>query len=433
MNLFTLMLRELWHDRLGLFLSLSALALVAAVFAGVSLALADFDHEAQTVLDTRQKAVQARMVELEDAMRRITKGLGFNVLIVPKQQELGELFAKDFASRTMPEKYVSRLAGSQIVTVNHLLPTLEQRIEWPERDGRTVILAGVRGEVPLLHQDPKKPLMSPVDEGQIVVGHELARSEKIAEGDDIVLLGHSFRVAQVFPSRGDKRDVTLWIDLAASQQLLDMGGLINGIWALQCKCALADIAKVRAEITRILPETQVIEKGTIALARAEARQVAADEATLALEQEKQSQVSAQRQRRRFSLIIIITTAAAATLIVGALSWRNVRERRMEIGLFRALGVRSTQIAWLVLSRAGIVGFGSGVLGSALGLAAILIARPAGQLAALEVGSSPIPWSAALAVLMTPVIACLATLAPAFAAARQHPADTLRDEGLTRGA
>ena len=433
MNVFTLMLRELWHDRLGLFLSLWVLALVAAVFAGVSLALADFDHEAQAVLDARQEAVQARMAELEDAMRRITKGLGFNVLIVPRQQELGELFAKDFASRTMPETYVSHLAGSQLVTVNHLLPTLEQRIEWPERDGRTVILVGVRGEVPLLHQDQKKPLLSPVKKGEIVVGHELARSEKIAEGDDIVLLDRSFRVAQVFPSRGDKRDITLWIDLGASQHLLDMRGLINGIWALQCKCALADIAKVRTEITRILPETQVIEKGTIALARAEARQVAADAAALALEQEKQTQISAQWQRRRFSLIIITTTAVAAALVVGALSWRNVRERRMEIGLFRALGVRSSQIAWLVLSRAGIVGLCSGVLGSLLGLAAILIARPAGQGAALSVGSSPIPWSAALAVLMTPLIACLAALAPAFAAARQHPAEILRDEGLTRGA
>lgn len=430
MNLFALMIRELWHDRPGLILSTASLGLVAAIFTGLSVALAGFDQQARAALAARQALVEARVAELEDAMRRITKGLGFNVLILPGRQELGELYAEDFASRTMPEAYADRLAASRVVTVNHLLPTLERRIAWPERRQREVLLVGVRGEVPLLHRDPMRPLVEPVPAGMVAVGHEVARGERITKGDTIEVMGRSFQVAGVNPARGDRRDISLWLDLGTVQEMLGMQGRINGIWALQCRCALADVAKVRAEIESILPDTQVVEKGTIALARAEARSVAAREARAALELERQTQSDQQRQRRRFSLLTIVSTALAASLVVGVSAWRNVRERRREIGVFCALGMRRRQIGMLILSKAGFLGLCGGLAGLLLGVPAVLLA---GRFAGAGPGAvETVPWYAALAVLVPPVIACLAALAPALAAARQDPADTLRDEGLFRG-
>ena len=427
MSPFSLVIRELWHDRMGLILSISCLALVAAIFVGLRIALTDFDRRAQGVLSESQQLVENRTHELEDAMRRITKGLGFNVLIIPKDQQLGEMYAEDFASRTMPETYAARLAESQVVTVNHLLPTLERRLQWPERRGRTILISGVRGEVPLMHRDPKKPLLEAVAKGHVVVGHELAKSEQIETGDFLELMGKTFKVANTFAARGDKRDITIWVNLEEAQQLLSMPGQINGIWALQCKCALADIDKVRKEIEQILPDTQVIEKGSIALARAEARSAAARVAEQALLQEKQKQADLRRGRRKLAILVIVTTALAASLVVGALNWRNVRDRRYEISLLRALGVRGRQIAVLILSRAAIVGLAAAVIGLLLGIAAVHLAGGQQTTSALAAPQS-YPWSIALIVPAVPLIACTAAIIPALAAARQDPANILREEG-----
>ena len=426
MSPFSLVIRELWHDRMGLILSISCLALVAAIFVGLRIALTDFDRRAQGVLSESQHLVENRTRELEDAMRRITKGLGFNVLIVPKDQQLGEMYAEDFASRTMPETYATRLAESQVVTVNHLLPTLERRLQWPERRDRTILISGVRGEVPLMHRDPKKPLLETVPKGHVTVGHELAKSEQIKTGDSLELMGKTFMVANTFAARGDKRDITIWVNLEEAQQLLSMPGQINGIWALQCKCALADIDKVRKEIEQILPDTQVIEKGSIALARAEARGAAAREAEQALLQEKQKQADLRRGRRKLAILVIVTTALAASLIVGALNWRNVRDRRYEISLLRALGVRGRQIAVLILSRAAIVGLAAAVIGLLLGIAAVHLAGGQQTTPALPAPQSD-QWSIALIVPAVPLIACTAAIIPALAAARQDPANILREE------
>ena len=63
------------------------------------------------------------------------------------------------------------------------------------------------------------------------------------------------------------------MNLAECQELLDQKGRINAILALECNCASIDRlgSEIRAEISKILPGTKIIEKGSRALARAEAR------------------------------------------------------------------------------------------------------------------------------------------------------------------
>ena len=91
------------------------------------------------------------MQKLEDDIRKSMKGLGFNIYIFPEGQDLSEVYSKGYASKTMPEEYVYKLANSNIVTVNHLLPTLTQSLEWPEYQ-RQIVLIGIRGQVPISWQ-----------------------------------------------------------------------------------------------------------------------------------------------------------------------------------------------------------------------------------------------------------------------------------------
>ena len=153
-------------------------------------------------------------------MRKISKGLGFNILILPKDQNLSELYSNNYASKFMPESYASKLAESEIVTINHLLPTVEQRIRWPERNNRMVFLVGIRGQVPIMHRQPQKPIAQKVPLGQMVLGSEIAIVESLEVGDKVTLKSEKFTVSQVHDPRGNKDDVTIWIHLETAQQML---------------------------------------------------------------------------------------------------------------------------------------------------------------------------------------------------------------------
>jgi putative ABC transport system permease protein len=133
----------------------------------------------------------------------------------------------------------------------------------------------------------QKPLLEPVAPGTMILGSELARSLKLKAGDKTQLMGREFTIAKINPERGNKDDITAWISLGEAQELLDKKGLINGILALDCTCDTVDrLGRIRGEIARILPDTQIIEFASQAIARAEARQRAAAEAEASIRREK---------------------------------------------------------------------------------------------------------------------------------------------------
>ena len=79
-----------------------------------------------------------------------------------------------------------------------------------------------------MHKSPVKPLVQQVPPGTITLGHELHRSMNIKIGDDIELMGKSFKVGGCYKERGNKDDITAWIYLAEAQELLDKNE--NDVW-----------------------------------------------------------------------------------------------------------------------------------------------------------------------------------------------------------
>jgi putative ABC transport system permease protein len=421
--------REILHRRVNFCLGTLAVALATLLVVGGWVLLSAYARNVETVVAQKESEVRARSAELTDAMRRITKRMGFNVVILPRGQNLDDPFAEDYASKFMPEEYADRLGQSEIVTVNHLLPTLEKRVEWPERDGRVLFVVGVKGQVPLAHRDPRKPIMAPVPAGKIVVGSVLAREEKLETGATLDLLGRSFEVLRVNPRRGDKRDRTAWIELAVAQELFDKKGKINAIWALECSCALADVGKVRAELTRILPDVEVQEQGEKALARAEARQKAVEIAKGSLEDEQAARARLEGLGARFQRLVTPLVIACAGIWLALLAWSNVRERREEIGLLNALGVRRWRIGALFLLRAVFVGLCGAVPGALLGFAV-----GAWMYGLTAEASATIGWSQVfdarvflVAVIVAPLLSALSCWLPALAATQQDPAVVLRTQ------
>jgi ABC-type lipoprotein release transport system permease subunit len=355
--------------------------------------------------------------------------LGFNVVILPKDQNLADWYSDDYASEYMPEEYVHRLADSGIVTVRHFLPSLQQKIEWPERK-RKIILVGTRGEVPNLHKSLVKPMVQPVPPGTISLGYELHRSLDLKVGEKVKLMGKELTIHACHEERGNKDDITAWIYLAEAQGLLDKKDLINAILALECMCAGEDaLPKIRKEIAAILPGTQVIERGSRVLARFEARNKVQQEAKVAIEEEKLGRENLRAVRERLASILTPVIVMACAVWIVLLGFTNVRARREEIGVLRTLGVSAKGVLVMFLSRHIMVG----VLGGALGFCAGVLAAVyfGSALEDTQIGISDMNLSVAgllvLSVVGAAVLAVIAGWIPTLTAIRQDPAEVLREE------
>jgi len=418
--------REILHNKLGFIVGLMAVTVAVGVLVAELTILDAHDVLTEHILAVKEREIEAEMARMEDDYRKIMKELGFNLLILPKDQRLDNFYDTGYASNYMPEDYVSKLAASNIVTIRHLLPSLESKVRWPEQGNRSIILIGTRGEVPFLLRDPKEPILLAVPPGKIVLGYELWNSLGLKKGDRLRLLGRTFEVDTCYPQRGSKDDITAWIDLAASQEMLDREGLINGILALKCICANNDIASIRTELATILPETQIIELENKVTTREKARLRAKAIADSTLAAERTYRARLRSGQESFASLIIPLVIIGSTALIGFLAFNNVRERRPEIGILRALGLRSRQILGAFLGKAVLMGCVGAVAGYAVGFAVAMHTSelPQGTNAALTL-FNPVLLIVILAA--SPLLSSFASWVPALIAARQDPAEILSEE------
>lgn len=426
MNTPGLVIREMIFRRWNAALSLLSVATAVASVLGSMLLLKSFDMRSEKIVVDKEIKLQAQLKEMESEYRKITKRMGFNVIILPKDQVLANFYSENYADTYMPEEYAARLSNAKsIVTVRHILPMLQQKMEWPEQR-RKVLLIGVQGQLTVAYRGDAEPLVKPVPAGSVALGYELHHSLGIKEGDNLVFAGQNFKVSSLHPERGSIDDITIWIDLAQAQALLHKEKQINCIVALECECAWANLPKVRKEIQGILPDTQVIELAGKALARAEARAEAARSAKQLIENEKAGRVQLRNKREELLAILIPAGIAVCIIWVGLLAWINVRDRRSEIGILAALGCGTSRILLIFLGKAAAIG----VIGS---LAGIAITAAAGPLITAFSGNETVGLHAlpASTILWTMLIAPLATIMaswlPALMASRRDPSEILTKE------
>ncbi len=420
MKLSTLIVKELLFRKINFVLSiLSIIVATSSVIISLNLLKA---HDIRTTEFLNKKTLETkqRMESLEEDYRKITKKMGFNVLILPKDQNLGDFYADSYASKYMPESYVAKLAASKSVTVRHLLPSLQQKIQWEEQK-RTIVLVGIRGEVPMLHKDPKKPMVDAVEKGTAVIGHHLASTLNLKVGDKILVLKKEFTINKIHDERGNKDDITIWIDLKEAQTLLNKPNQINGILALECKCAWANIAKVRKELMEILPNTQVLEFASLAKSRYDTRMRAALAAENNIKDIKRHKKNIRREQEKFSLIFIPVILIASIIWIGFLAWLNTLERKFEIGVLKALGLSSMDLLFVFLAKSAIIGIIGGITGYAV---SILFVQIYLEVSISELNLLNIKYI--LAVLIAPpILSIISVWIPALLASQKEPADILR--------
>lgn len=350
-------------------------------------------------------AVQMLALAAERETRRVARDMGFNVRIVPRGTDVDRFHETGYSDQTLPEEAAARLAAGAgaFVSFNHLTPTLER---WTNLGGRAVLVTGLGP--PITGPGEKKaPMGFVVPAGKAYVGHAVGARLGWKTGARVEVAGRGLEVAKVLAEAGNDDDVRVFVSLGDAQAMLGLPGRISEIRAIDCLCLTADqdpLGQLREALGRILPEAQVLQLRTLADARARQRQ------------------SAERHARVAPPMVLLVSGAWA----GVLAFLNVRERRAEIGLWRALGHGSWRVSALFLGRA-----------TALGLAGAFLGALAGTLAGLHWGPVMYPvtgsaitvewgWIARMTA-WTPAWAALASLVPTALAVAQDPSETLRTD------
>ena len=333
---------------------------------------------------------------------RLMRDLGYNVRILPKDAELTSYWAQGFADGALPEAAVQRFTTADDLSYNPLLAMLAGRVEF--RDV-SVLLTGLTAEV--APQTKKKgSMIFEVEPGTVHLGHAI--SEGVGAGDQIELGGLQLKVAATLSEAGTIDDTRAWVHLSDAQRILDMPAVVNEIQALECYCADAgvdNLERLRAELETIVPEGQVLRMDAAAEVR-----------------ERQRRLS----EEYFELLLPWILAACAG-VVALLTAINVRERRAEIGILRALGHGSGRIASLFLLKAACLGIDAAIAGFAAGSWLALEYGPA--VFPVTAGKITVEWNLlTYAVIGLPLFAAFSALPSTLVAIMQDPAATLREEG-----
>lgn len=381
MNIAVLLLRELRHHRVNALLGFVGLTMAVALLVSVRMTSAAAERET----------------------RRVMRDMGFNLRIIPRTTDMDHFWAHGFSDQTMPEETTKKLAAQRgiFVSFNHLTPALEGRIETA---GKMSLLTGI-GETIVSPDEGKQPMGFRIKKGEVHLGSEAARRLQARRGETVKLGTRDFRVEKILSESGTDEDVRIFASLGDAQQLLKQPGRINEIKAIDCLCLTADkdpLAMLRRVIEEALPEARVLQLRTLADARAKQRQMA-------------------ERYSRFAGPLALSVGGAWLVLLG---WLNVRERRVEIGLWRALGHGSPRIAALFMGKAMLMGLAAALCGYFLGTAIALHFGPGiFQVTAKALQSDPRLLVQAL--WMTPLFSALASLPPTMRAVAQDPAEALR--------
>lgn len=378
-----MILKELWHRKANTTLSLLGLVGIVAFIVGF--------------LTTEEAAKRET--------RRITRDLGFNLRIIPQETDMDRYWFEGFSSATMTEDTVSRLAAQDgiFMSYNHLMASLKRPYTI---SGREVILMGVAPTITSADKK-KRPMGYTIKPGTLQLGYQVAQRLGVKVGDSLSLGEQTFTIGKALVESGTEQDVYVFGTLSDVQAILNLEGQINEIKAIDCLCLTADeepVKILRQELAKVLPEARVIQDRVQADARAKQRQMI---------------------ENKFGFLSPFLLVVSA-LWVGIMAALNVRERRAEIGVLRALGYGSGRIATLFLVKAILLGSVGALIGFALGNALALSIGP--EIFRVTAKAIQTDWTLlGYAMLVTPVFAAMASFIPAMQAVAQDPATTLRED------
>ncbi|MBX3302780.1 MAG: ABC transporter permease [Nitrospira sp.] len=199
--------------------------------------------------------------------------------------------------------------------------------------------------------ETENQLLSMVDPQAVFLGGALATEWQVSVGDHVdLLIGTGrlrCRVAGILRGKSDRSsswDRMVLMDIAAAQISFGMVGKVDRLDIVTEKNL--SVEEVGARIRAALPPHVTVERPA----------------------NRTSQVELMVDAFRLNLTVLswVGLLVGMFLIYNTMAFA-VAQRRREIGIYRAIGMSQSRIAFLFLMEAGLYGFLGGVVGSAAGM------------------------------------------------------------------
>jgi len=268
-------------------------------------------------------------------------------------------------------------------------------------NARPVMLAGVDFEEARILKPWWKIEGRQPEANAILAGAEAARVLNIAVGDTLEIAGNSIPVSGLLKPTGSQDDQLLFTTLPTAQALLGMPGRVSMV-EVAALCTACPIEEMVKQISEVLPGAKV----------------------MAIQQVVKGRMETLAQFKKLSFGVSVIIILIGSLVVLVTMTGSVRERKAEIGVFRAIGFRQRHVMRIILMEATLISIGAGVVG-------YLASMGATRLALMLFADNPhvtVPWNMALAagaLGMSLVVGVTASIYPALTAARMDPNDALR--------
>ncbi len=363
---------------------------------------------------------------LQNAIKEQFEILGADkITIMGKAGFITSPLASELSSKPLTEKdvkLIEKIGGVELVS-GFLMKSLEVEYKGQKKE---FLISGI---VPEKYLKIFKGTYS-IEEGRdfksnekakLVIGYNTANKDfekNIKVGSKLTIAGKKFEVIGILEKIGNPSDdSSIIMTLDSLRELTGEKEIISMIFVkVKLGSDVNEVAdKIEKEMKKIRGEKISEEPKTFVVQTSE------------------------QLLESFSNIFMIVQAvligiAAISLIVGGIGIMNtmytaVLERTKEIGTMKAVGAKNSDILWIFLFEAGLLGLIGGAIGILIGYS---LGKGAEYIATQSLGTSlfqaAFPWYLIVGALtFSFFVGALSGIAPAYQASRLKPAEALRYE------
>jgi putative ABC transport system permease protein len=345
--------------------------------------------------------VRTMTAEINHKMERY----GANILILPKTEDLqlsyGGLNLGGVSVGVQPIRQADLHRLASIKNAANIAATGPTLLGVVSANGRDVLLAGID----MSRVDVLKPWWrlsgNRPDSSAVLAGAQTASLLNLTIGQTVDINGRPMHVSGILGTTGSQDDQLLFAELPTAQRILGKQGQISmvEVAALCHDCPIEDMVK---QISGALPETKV----------------------MAIQQVVKGRMDTLHRFSAFSMGMSAVVVLVGSLVVLTTMMSSVRERKEEIGIFRAMGFRKSHVMGIIFSEAAIISGPAGLIGYLAGTGATFIAVRFFS----DMDHASTAWDPLLcfgAILLAMLVGLAASVYPAIMAARLDPNTALR--------